>query len=507
MNDNLKKFFTISMSNNLLVNGYRAKREIEKLVKDCGLRNNDILEYLDKFLFYFEPYSCLDSSVRENLSSFSYFYYKEKAYISSYILKILARGPMFKIFQYLVKLGWKLKRRTNFVGRVLIFLGRNGLNLCNKAGTLFLIIFYFTPFYRAPFLNSLFRYYRCDPKELIENYIEKIPVCPHTSPVFRINTNYGCALIGLDLLPSGGELCFIESNFTPGHYMSRHNCFPDGDTLCWHLIDYAKDLNFNEVLVYPTNFQQHFKRSLEIEWKKIAYKNNISIEIIDDAYLGSPWKRRIGPMLKYDGDSSLYVIGRYIDSPLSNLVVRKGEMEEKIHVFNKNCAESEIIYLPNIIKNANDIYKNERLDKRFPNLIIKNKYIDQAKGIHLFKTDKIPEKAMDPKYIVSEYKVPDTIKNVVNGTEVEFVYLFRTYLLITPDGPIYLGARKDISGTPVPDFLGDGEIFDIAPYITNLNKSGDYCIGHSAEEDNKCEVATLKIGRFLHDYVMKKYAL
>lgn len=505
MSNNIRKFFELSTSYGSVLNGRRAKAEIERLLDDCQLNKDEIFNYWDEFLSCFEGFDCLEEDVKAILSNFAYFYYKEKAFLSSRLLRLIARGAVYKGFSRLVKAGWKLKRRVRFLGRVFIFIGRRGLSLCDYLGEKFLEKLCFTRLYSAPFINSLFHYFGRDPKELIEKNINQIPVCPNTSPVFKNSNSYGCALIGLDLLPSGGELYFIESNFTPGHYMSRHNCFPEGDTLCWHLVDYAKQCGFSKVAFYPTNFQQHFKRDLEIEWEKIASKNEIVIDIIDDDYLGSPWKRKVGTMINYKEKGCLFVVGRYVDSPVTNLVVRKGMMEKAIDVYNQKCKNNKKIPLPKIIESNAELLKLKN-SKKYPNIIVKNKYVDQAKGIHIFNVKSLPDISMDQNYIVSEFRVPDTIKKVVDGKTEEFVYLFRTYLLLTPQGPIYLGARKDISGTPVPEILNEGEVPNITPYITNLNKPGDYCIGHSPEEDKACEKATLKIGRFLHAYVEKKYS-
>lgn len=180
-------------------------------------------------------------------------------------------------------------------------------------------------------------------------------------------------------------------------------------------------------------------------------------------------------------------------------------MEEYIAKYNEKADNTDKILLPEIFT-ADNLSKSLNIkNNRFPNIIVKNKNVDQAKGIRLFKTTSIPDMVDTSDNIICEYVVPDTIKKETDGELYEYVFLFRTYLLITPYGPVYCGARKDVSGTPIPDFLEDGVVCDIAPYITNLTTAGDYCIAHSSEEDEKCKEATLKIGRFLYLYVKDKF--
>jgi len=58
----------------------------------------------------------------------------------------------------------------------------------------------------------LWQYLGVNPDNLIQNYINQIPLDPRISPVFKSKSSWvaSCGLIGIDFLPSGGKLYFID---------------------------------------------------------------------------------------------------------------------------------------------------------------------------------------------------------------------------------------------------------------------------------------------------------
>lgn len=88
----------------------------------------------------------------------------------------------------------------------------------------------------------------------------------------------------------------------------------------------------------------------------------------------------------------------------------------------------------------------------------------------------------------------------------KYVHDFRAYLLITPEGPVYLGAKKGISSAAVPGPLPLGKVADKSPYISNLY-AGAYHVAPSKEEDQLCRSAVLAVGAVIDRFLRKKYAL
>jgi len=449
----------------------------------------------------------LKEDYKRSLSEYALRHYQEKAFSSCHAVKWIAKGKIYKFAARTIRIGWRVRKYGFFISRVLIFAGRKTILLCKKLASGLLGMLKRMNFCKAPALDQLFSICKSD-ANIIENYIEQIPATPDTGIVFKIpgRDSFACALIGLDLLPSGGELFFIEANMSPGHYVARHRCFPEGDTLCWHLIRYAQQMEFGRICFYPTARQKHFDGKLETCWQRIAESNNILLEIIDDAYLGSPYERQSNNQIIYDKAGCLFVNAHYQDTAICNMISRKGRLEALINEHNAKCGEEKRIPIP-MLYDRSVSNKVKQGEDKYPNVIIKNKYIDQAKGIRIYKTETLPDVSDEGEYIISEYVAPDTIKKEIDGGVHEFVYLYRTYLIIGPAGAVYAGARKDISGTPLPERCEKGEIRNIAPYITNLTTAGDYCVAHSIEEDGQCQKATLDIGNIIYEWFARKYAI
>jgi len=486
-----------------------AKKELARLAQKHRLDNSSLVQGVLALSEILGPFEDLDEPVKAQFVALATHYLAEKAFQSEPMVRVVARGSLYRLCVKTIKAGWNIRKRSMFVSRVLIFAGRKGTLLLEWLAKRLLDLAFKIGWYQAPVLNMLFRACRLDPKIVVDEYVQQIPASPCSSPVFHGKgaKSRACALIGIDFLPSNGKLYFIESNFNPGHYIDRHLCSPNGDPLFRHMMEYAKKEGLDQLFFYPTGFQKYFNIQVEAAWQEMAQADDFRLGIIDDAFLGSPRDRRISADVDYSDDRTLYVISRYFDNPLANFVVRKGVMEANIATYNENVEAKDRIRLPGAVDHETLLAKEIGRDDRFPNIIVKNKYIDQALGIHLYKTDSIPQIANNNDYVVSEYVVPDTIKKNEEGESREYVYLFRTYMLITPDGPVYAGTRKDVSGTAIPDHLEEGEVTDIAPYITNLTTDGDYCVPFSEEEDQLCKTETMKVGRLLHQFLKEKYDL
>ena len=508
MNSYFKEFFYELSNITSLIKATAAKKEIETLAEKYSLDKSTIAQGVIDLPKILGPFDNLNKELKQQFLALSSNYFEEKKFQSNPTLRFFARGAMYRLCVKTIKSGWNVRKKNLFLSRVLIFVGRKGVKLLEGLAEKSLALSFRVGQYEAPILNMLYRYCQLEPKTLVDEYVKNIPANPSSCPVFKIkgSNSRACALIGMDFLPSNGNLYFIESNFTPGHYIERHLLSTYGDPVCRCLMDYAEEQGLKSIIYYPTGLQRYFKSDVESAWLGMARDKGLRIEIVDDAFLGSPLNRMISSDLNYLDESTLYVTSRYFDNPLSNLIIRKGMIEKIIYDYNGRIDNGEIIYLPEIL-DKNAFFTTISADERFPNIIVKNKYIDQARGIYLFKTNSVPEIAHNEDYILCQYVIPDTIKKDVKGKARDYVHLFRTYLLITPDGPVYAGCRKDVSGTPIPETLPEGEVSDIAPYITNLTTAGDYCVAHTEEEDRLCKKETLKVGKLLHQFLTEKYNL
>ena len=157
----------------------------------------------------------------------------------------------------------------------------------------YLELFTFTRYFEAPIIYYSWKYIKYNPTNIIQNYINQIPIDHRIGPVYKCSQKkiICCAFIGLDFLPTNGNLYFLESNFNPGHSIERHYAYEAGDTVCHHLCAHAKGLDLEKIVFYPYNFDS-FPIDLEKEWKKIAKYYDVEIEIIDSPSAGSPGKRK-----------------------------------------------------------------------------------------------------------------------------------------------------------------------------------------------------------------------
>ena len=497
------------------VRGSKARKSIKAFLEKNGYSIDDLRAFWLQPEKTLGPFSKLPLSFRNCLADSGYFHIEESHFLTYSVLRTLSYGSIAELGGFIVHLGWKIKEnylprigsKSSRWRRIIIRLGRELILKCIFLSGIFLRLFRFTIFYRAPFAHMLWNYAKVDAWDLIHNYINTMPVDPRISPVFKCTKRQvvSCGFVGIDLLPSQGRLYFLESNFNPGHYIERHKLFPEGDTVCNHLIDWASENGFCDIVFYPSNIGEIFNRDLEQAWQKIANKKNLRLEIIDDPIVGSPWPRRKTIFMDIRTNHTLYVNGRALEGPITRLISKKGLMEKEIKSFNEGVPEGKKILIPKTIHSHAEVPKTNDAS-RFPNIIVKNAVLDMTLGLKLFKTENLPYNANSWPNIAYEYLVPDLVLKENHGVIEEFVYIFRAYLLITPDGPVYVGARKDVSAVPIPASLPSGPVKDMVPYITNLHL-GDYSVSHNEIEDRACKDAILSIGSVIFNFIKKKHIL
>lgn len=453
----------------------------------------------------FGPFSNLPNHLQDALSDAADFHMHESHFATAQIPRLLGQGPMVHLGSLLVHWGWIIHRHiAKHPGRAIIGIGRGSIKMARLSAKIYLKIFRFTPLYRAPFLHFLWKRIGLNPWDLIQNYICGIPMSSAIHPVFtkRKGETVGAAFVGIDLLPSRGKLYFMEGNFNAGHYMERARLGPGGDTVCQHLLDWAKSRGYPTIHIYPSNSKLQFPEDLERSWQEMARRAGIAIKIVDDPYLGSAQARMRGLLGELERCKVL-VNGRYITDPITTLIAGKGVLEDELQKHNASAAKEEQILFPRKIHSDADL-PDPDLNPALPNLIIKDVRRDRGAGIYLFKTRILPDQAQIPNHVSYEFIPPDYHEESIDGELKRFVYLFRAYLLIAPDGAHYMGARKDISSIPVADSLPFGRVLDKARFATNLYL-GAYSVPHSDAEDDVCRATTQAIGSVIHRFLHKKY--
>ncbi len=487
------------------LNGFSARRQIAHCLRQLQWDAAALRRAWQEPGENFGPFSSLPGRLRDALSDAADFHMHESHFATARIPRLLGQGPVVHLGSLLVHWGWIVHRNiARHPGRAVIGIGRGLIKTGRLSAKAYLKVFRFTPLYRGPFLHFLWKRIGLNPWDLIQDYICGIPMSSAIHPVFmkRNGAAVGAAFVGIDLLPSRGKLYFMEGNFNAGHYMERARLNPAGDTVCRHLLDWAKSRGYPAMHFYPSNLKTQFPEDLERSWQEMARRAGIAIKIIDDPYFGSPQARIRGLQRELERCRVL-VNGRYISGPITTLIAGKGVLEDAFLNHNASAAEEKRIWFPGKVHSDTDL-PDPDLNPALPNLIIKDVRRDRGAGIYLFKTRTLPLQARTPNHVSYEFIPPDYHEESIDGKLKRFVYLFRAYLLIAPDGAHYMGARKDVSPIPVADTLPFGRVYDKARFATNLHL-GAYSLPHSDAEDDACRAATLAIGGVIHRFLQEKY--
>jgi hypothetical protein len=525
-------FFNVCEEYSAHITGQKAREEIRKLVEKVKLPTSKLRTLWEEPEGNLGPFEELPKGMQLALRDAALFYIQEHHLLTSSILFKVAYGSMFQFGASLIRYGWRLKSKPEtssespknisfphieifffsfrrFLGRGISWTGRTLAELSVKWAKMLLKYLMFSKWYKIPFVHALWQYLRVNPDNLIDHYINRIPTDSRISPIFKSGKSHveSCGLIGIDLLPAGDKLYFIEGNFNPALRAFRIEMYPDGDPLFKNILDYVLRNDYKRIIFFPSNISSFFDRETEMAWKKLAFQEGIHLEIIDDPLIGSPYPRHSSLFMDpRPPDGTLYVNGKYYaGSPVARLIGQKGKLEEQINLHNACLPEEQIIPVPKLILVLEDIPALD-MDCRFPNLIVKNRFLDCTMGIILYKSDHIPHGANEWPNLVYEYVIPNRIKEPNGVQALEYVMIYRAHLLITPNGPIYLSSHKVTSCAPVPDHLGFGMVEKKAAYIANFSSGAVY--GRINDIENKaCERAVLSIGNVITRYIEKKHDL
>ena len=496
------------------ISGWESRRRIADLRKATGCSRQDLRDFWADPEATLGPFDRLPDNVQEALADAAYWHFEERHLLISDALYRRVRGPVYRVGSDFTHVSWKWRLRwanarlLRRLARVLFVLGRALTSGSLWAGQRWVALTRFTSLSSGPFLQRLWEYSGVDLTEMVQTYILKIPIDPRVGPVYihKGNCVVSCALAGLDLLSSGGRLYFLESNFDPGFRASRLRIFPAGDPVCLKLVSYARTRGYTRIVFHPWRKRALFPAELEAAWKELAERQGVALEIRDNPDFRSPYQRPAEPLMDPDAVGTMYANSRRIDSPLGTLISRKGLVDRLIARRNARVPEEERIAMPRLIMTDEDLPPSDPAS-RFPNLIVKNCLKDKVKGIALYNVNRLPAGANTWPNAAYEFIRPDCVSEQGGGARRDYAFIYRAYLLIAPDGPVYLGARKDISATAVPDHLPRGKLPDISPYVTNIGSLQGYAVIPSAAEEELIEAAVLGVGAAVAEFVAEKHDL
>ena len=495
------------------VDGAAAADFVAEFMEEAGCTVEEMRAFWDAPDTSLGVFSTLPAELRQALAAAAHFSFVEEHNLSSPRLERAVHGSRAKLGYRLIRTGWRLTRRLGSSrGAIFVRLGRKLVTTARESGRRLLSETRFTRRYEMPPAYALWVHCGCDVLGLIQDYIEEIPVDRRFCPVWRsdeVNSESGM-IVGLDMLMHAGEMYFVESNLNAAFHTDRLEFHPDGDPLIRNLVDYAVERGYTRIVFCPANVASHFidmkylmGLSLEEAWREVASDRGVEFEVVDSPVLGSPYDRKAELFMPEDARDTLFVNVRDLPSPLSRILGTKGQLEARFPGHNAGRPEAERVRFPKEIPDDASIPPMD-LNPRFPNVIVKDTRLDMGRGLTLYKCRTLPPDANTGSRRAFEYIAPDCVTGHRDGREGDFVCNFRSYVMLTPDGPRYLSAKKNITSDPVPETLDEGLVMNKTGYISNLHLGG-YTIEASAEEEAACRRFSMNVGALLCDILGKRH--
>ena len=508
-NEGVKRTLTdLAAGHPIRVSGWEARRMIRRLRREAGCSRRLYRALWSRPGESFGPFESLSEPLQVALGDAVGREVQEQQFTVSDRLYGAVYGPVFRLGGELARLGKRIRgrgRRWRGLGRLLFLSGRGVAASCEWVGRGWLGLTRYAPFTRTSGLHALWRWAGVDPLLLGVGYVGRIPCDPRLSPVHRnpdLNAE-SCVFVGLDFLASNGEMVYLEANANPGLAKNRLKLYPQGDPLGFGLCRYARERGFVRVVFFPTSISS-ISRELESAWRTSFEGHGIELELRDDPHHRSAWRRSWKPLMDPRARDTLYVNSRALPSPLLTLIRQKGLLESEIERYNQQVPEGDRVRTPRAIRSPEDIVPPEP-DSRFPNLIIKHSLRDMASDHTLYKTDRFPD-GVGPPYVVFEYLPSDRMVKFEDGEQAEYGVNYRSYLLITVEGPRYMGAKKSVGHIPLPAALPAGPLADVRPYVINIQLAATQMAVTPAEEE-ALEPATLRVGRVIDAFLRRKHGV
>jgi len=494
------------------IRGAEARRTIEEFMSATDASAARIREFWDSPAANMGEFHTLSDDVQEHMQRCSSFHFQELNLLSSPGIRKLAYGFLSDLGGRLVAFGWSAPAAVRLASvRVLSRLGRRLIAFRRKAARTQLERDRFTDDYEMPVMYALWTYCECDIPSIIEQYVSGIPPDKKLSPVVLHSQrhNESCLIIGIDALMHEGSPFFVETNMNPGLKENRISIFPSGDPVCQGLVQYATERGLSTIDFFSNNaVQPHplvpvFSPKLEEYWATSAAEYGVALRIVDWPQYGAPGRKRGRYYPDTTRSDTLFAFAKDVPSAISRFMGTKGRFDDYIIDYNRCVVPADQIQLPRRLVNSGDI-PPPCSNERFPNLILKNRNIDSARGISLHRTDEFPE--ISESDLVYEYVVPDLER--CDGPEgyADYAYIFRIYIMLTPNGPRCIGVRKDISSVAMPEQLPMGKVEDIRPYISNSSLHS-YNVEPSPQEIAVGSEFGVKVGTCLYRLLTDKYNL
>ena len=514
------------MSSCSVENGYFLidGREIEKKIK-VFLKNSGLNKEEAKYIFMFPdesfgPFSELPDVLKRSMATSAAFFDQEYCLTNLSQLRNWALKPVWKLGNIFISAGAGLNEQIN----------KNEISILNYSLELLVKIFsrlgflltkgslsfsknvlkssFFCKFYKRPFLYALWEYLEVDIKHLCFSYIESIPIHPALGLIYKSSGSMveNTIVVGLDLVPSSNKLYFIEANFNIGYSPERLDIYEGNDPLGYNLVMYAVEKKYDHIIIYGRSVVgQVFDKKTALIWEKIAENNGCTLKVIDYQFSGliNSREKSIEILTPTKGRTLNILLRAPVSSILSTLISEKGNLEEQIEVSNKKSNRESHVYVPRRLSFERS-KKKLQTQNVFPNVIVKHKRKDRGEGIEIFNTDAIPLNYLERDYLVNEFIKPDCLLRYDGKRKEQYVYKYRSQILLTTNGPVYLGAHRIRSINPIPHALQFGKISDINPYIANHSLGAEY-EKTNQEEDELCKKVSNEIGGIITNFILKKY--
>ena len=423
--ENIRSLITNLCREKRPLSGAEVKRKVDAFLQAENIPLSSLRDFWGNPDRTLGCFSELPSSIRWGLSQAAFHHSQEYYLLTTPLLHgAVLKNPLFWLGNRMVRLGWRLKSEEED-SHWMIHAGRFPMRVLRYAARALLEKLRFTRFYSAPPLLALWKYAGVDVADLTHRYIEAVPIDQTLGPVAELlqGDSEVSALLGIDLLFSEGRAFFVEGNVNAGFYENRLRVYPQGDPVCLSLIRYAKTRGYSEIRFNPADMYGYvFPKVVEESWQGLARREGIELRIIDDPINGSPYRRPQSLFVCPYETGILHVNGRYIEGPLGTMVVSKGRMEEAVRSFSEDSSRRSV-HSPREIRSDAELSPISR-NSRFPNIIVKNMYVDQARGIELFKINHIPPEVGRSFNKIYEYVVPDRIERGTEHSRKEFVFGF-----------------------------------------------------------------------------------
>ncbi len=490
------------------VNALAAGRAVRGFRRETGCSREDYAALWSEPRCWLGPFGDLPLELRAALADAVDFELRGRSLTVSDRLHGVVHGPLFRLGSEIARVGRRHRLTSGWRSRAwrgVHYAGRSITATCRAAGRAWVAAGRRGPFGRTSVFHALWRWAGVDPGRVATEYVEQLPYDPTVSPVHRAagGAVASCALVGVDFLPSDGRLIYLEANFNPGMTVDRMWAYGGEDPVGSRLCRYAHEHGFRRIVYYPSSMW-YFEREMEEAWQRQAAALDLALEIRDDPELRSPWRRPWEPRMDLDACGTLYVNSRQLASPLCYVIREKGLLDDEIERHNASAPEADRLPLAGRVRSDEDLAPPEP-GARFPNLIVKDPLRDMGTGISLYKVDRIPEEA-GPGSLMFQYLPPELQHVSEKGESGDFGLGYRCYLLLTADGPVYLGAKTNVGDVAVPAELPPGRVEDIRPYVINGTVAATVRAVTDREEE-ALEPATLRVGRIVHDFLLRKHDL